>query len=266
MQVIHKTFPGGAEMTGYLRDVTESMPAYNQRPAVLILPGGGYEHCSVREGDPVAMQFLAAGYHAFMLNYSTGEKASSWQPMLDAARAMAYLHKNAGTLRIRPNQVAICGFSAGGHLAACTGLLWDAAPVREALREDTPLGRSDAMILCYPVITSGPYGHAGSFDRIAGNDSALREQFSLEKYVRPDTPPVFLWHTVPDHTVPVQNSLLFVEELEKQDIPYEMHLFGGGHHGMGICTAEVNEPDAHNARWFTLCREWLDKTFGFSTL
>lgn len=266
MEVVHKTFPGGAKIIGYLRDVTESMPDYNRRPAVLVIPGGAYEHCSVREGDPVALQFLAAGYQAFVLTYSTGDAAAHWQPMVDAARAVAYLHKNADALRIRPGQVAVCGFSAGGHLAGCTGLLWDAAPVREALGEDTPLGRPDAMILCYPLVNSGIYGHEGSFNRIAGSDPALREQFSLEKQVRPDTPPVFLWHAVADETVPVQNSLLFAEALERQNIPYEMHLFGGGYHGMGLCSVEVNHPDAHIARWFTLCREWLDKTFDYRIL
>lgn len=263
MQVIQETFPGGARLTGYLRDVTEAMPDYNRRPTVLILPGGGYERCSAREGDPVAMQFLAAGYHAFVLNYSTGESAEEWHPMLDASRAMVFLRKNGERLRIRPDKIAVCGFSAGGHLAACTGLLWDADPVRDALGEDAALVRPDAMILCYPVITSGEYGHAGSFDRIAGSDPALRERFSLEKQVRPDTPPVFLWHAVADATVPVQNSLMLVEQLEKQDISYEMHLFGGGKHGMGLCTVEVDHPDAHIAHWFTLCREWLDNTFDF---
>lgn len=266
MEIVHKTFPGGASIIGYLRDVTESMPDYNRRPAVLVMPGGAYEHCSVREGDPVALQFLAAGYQAFVLTYSTGDNAGNWRPMLDAARAVAYLHKNAETLRIRPGQVAVCGFSAGGHLAACTGLLWDAGPVREALGEDTPLGRPDAMILCYPLITMGQYGHARCIQHITGGDPALREQFSLEKQIRPDTPPVFLWHTVTDDTVPVQNSLMLAGQLQENHIPYEMHLFGSGEHGMGLCSTEVRHPDAHNAKWFTLCREWLDKTFDFRTL
>lgn len=266
MQMIHEAFPGGARLTGYVREETEAMPLYNTRPAVLLLPGGGYDYCSAREGDPVAMQFLAAGYQAFVLEYSTGEAAADWRPMIDAARAVAYLHKNAGKLRIRPGQVAVCGFSAGGHLAGCTGMLWDAGPIRQALGEDTPLGRPDALILCYPVITSGQYAHRGSIDRIAGNDPALREQFSLEHRVRPDMPPVFLWHTVTDDTVPVQNSLMLAQALEQKQVPFELHIFADGPHGMSLCTNEVHEPHAHNARWFTLCREWLDKTFSFSAL
>lgn len=88
----------------------------------------------------MAMQFLAAGYHAFVLNYSTGESAGEWHPMLDASRAMVFLRKNGERLRIRPDKIAVCGFSAGGHLAACTGLLWDADPVRDALGEDAGPG------------------------------------------------------------------------------------------------------------------------------
>ena len=255
--------PCGSRLTVYLRDAEQAMPLFQTRPLVLVIPGGGYEHVSPREGDPVALRFLAAGYHAAVLHYSVGEQARDYRPLAQVNGALTALRAHAAEWGICPDKIAVCGFSAGGHLAACTGLLWDADPVRDALGEHAALVRPDAMILCYPVITSGEYGHAGSFDRIAGSDPALRERFSLEKQVRPDTPPVFLWHAVADATVPVQNSLMLVEQLEKQDVPYEMHLFGGGKHGMGLCTVEVNHPDAHIAHWFTLCREWLDNTFDF---
>ena len=119
------------------------------------------------------------------------------------------------------------------------------------------------MVLSYPVVTSGPYGHQGSFDCIAGGDAALRRQFSLEKQVRPGLPPFFIWHTVTDGTVPVENSMLLAAALRKNQVPFELHLMADGRHGMSLCTAEVHDPHPHNAHWFALCREWLDDVFGY---
>ena len=127
MQLMTQTLPGGAVLTGWLRAPIDSCPAFHTRPTVLILPGGGYEYCSQREGEPVALQFLAAGYQAFVLEYSTAEKAANWQPMIDAARAVVWLRAHAAELDIRPDRIAVCGFSAGGHLAASTAVLWAAA-------------------------------------------------------------------------------------------------------------------------------------------
>ena len=151
-----------------MRAPIDSCPAFDRRPAVLILPGGGYEYCSQREGEPAAMQFLAAGYQAFVLEYSTAEHAANWQPMIDAARAIVWMRSHAGALGLLPDKIAVCGFSAGGHLAAGTAILWDAGPVQAALGADAGQNRPDAVVLSYPVVTSGPYGHQGSFDCIAG--------------------------------------------------------------------------------------------------
>lgn len=253
-----------AVLTGYLRDQSDEMPAYNKRPAIVLCPGGGYNHCSTRESDPVALQFFAAGYAVFTLLYSTGVHSKNWQPMIELSRSILYLRQNADALGILPDKIAACGFSAGGHLAGCGGLLWNAAPVQAAAPAPGGENRPNAMILCYPVITSGPYAHTGSFDNIAGQDEALRREFSLERHVTPQTPPVFLWHTVADDCVPVQNSLLLAEALEQNGVPFELHLFAGGPHGASTCTAEVNNPIPHNAHWLELCLEWLDDTFGYS--
>lgn len=263
MQLITQTLPGGAVLTGWVRAPIDSCPAFDRRPAVLILPGGGYEYCSQREGEPAAVQFLAAGYQAFVLEYSTAEHAANWQPMIDAARAIVWMRSHAGALGLLPDKIAVCGFSAGGHLAAGTAILWDAGPVQAALGADAGQNRPDAVVLSYPVVTSGPYGHQGSFDCIAGGDAALRRQFSLEKQVRPGLPPFFIWHTVTDGTVPVENSMLLAAALRKNQVPFELHLMADGRHGMSLCTAEVHDPHPHNAHWFALCREWLDDVFGY---
>lgn len=263
MKLCEYTLPSGAKLTGWLREPDEKMPGYERRPAVLILPGGGYHWCSPREGDPVATRFFAAGYQTFTLLYTTQPWPLRWQPMLDAAGALLYLRQNAAALHILPGKIAVCGFSAGGHLAASTAFLWQAEEVQGPLGCPGAALRPDAAVLCYPVISAGQYRHEGSFDHLAGSDAALRERFSLEKQAGPGAPPCFIWHTVPDEDVPVQNSLLLAGALEAADVPYELHLFGRGGHGSGTCTAEVGHPDPHNAHWMTLCIEWLNTTFDF---
>ena len=127
MQIYTHTLPGGAQLIGYLRDRTVEMPAFNTRPAILILPGGGYAWCSRREADPVAMQFLQAGYNVFTLYYTCRSDESvpalRWQPLIDAAGAILHIRRNAEQFGTDPAKIAICGFSAGGHLAASTAIL-----------------------------------------------------------------------------------------------------------------------------------------------
>ena len=123
--------------------------------------------------------------------------------------------------------------------------------------------RPDAVILGYPVITAGEYAHRGSFVQLAGEDPAAQQAFSLEDKITPRTPPVFVWHTMEDETVPVENTLLLVSALHRAGVPCEAHLFEKGCHGTSLSTAEVNHPSAHRSRWLTLAREWLDDTFDF---
>ena len=180
MKFVEYKLATGAMLTGYLRDETTEMPSYNTRPAVLILPGGGYRYCSAREADPVAVQFLQAGYHVFTLIYSTDHAPLLWQPLTEAASAILYLRRNAADLRIAADKITIVGFSAGAHLAASTALLWDAAPVQQALGITGTEARPNAVVLGYPVITSGKFAHRGSFENLCGADEALLQTMSLE--------------------------------------------------------------------------------------
>ena len=263
MELVREELPGGGSVTGWLHPLCGDAPDYDARPAVLVIPGGAYEHIGFAEGEPVALQFYAAGYQAFLLDYAVAPRARDWQPMIDAARAVAWLHRQAAALRIRPGRVAVCGFSAGGHLAACSAILWDAPAVQAALEQPGLVCRPDAVILAYPVINAGPYRHEGTIANIAGDDPALRERFSLEKQVRPGLPPFFVWHTVADEVVPVENALLLAGALRKNGVPFELHLFPEGGHGMSLCTPSLGAELPHNARWFGLCLEWLGGAFGF---
>ena len=267
MQIYTHTLPGGAQLIGYLRDRTVEMPAFNTRPAILILPGGGYAWCSKREADPVAMQFLQAGYNVFTLYYTCRSDetvpALRWQPLTDAAGAILHIRRNAEQFGTDPAKIAICGFSAGGHLAASTAILWDAEPVQKALGIHGTEARPDAVVLGYPVITAGEYRHDGSIVNLCGDDADLRTTMSLENQVRDGLPPFFVWHTVEDPSVPVQNSLMLAGALTAHKVPLELHLFAHDGHGTSTCTREVNTPNKHNSAWVALCTDWLAETFDF---
>ena len=267
MEMYTYTLPSGAKLVGYLRDETIEMPAFNTRPAMLILPGGGYAYCSAREADPVAMQFLQAGYNVFTLYYtcriSEEQSALHWQPLIDAAGAVLHIRRNAQALRIDPAKIAVCGFSAGGHLAASTAILWDAEPVQKALGIHAEEARPNAVVLGYPVVTSGVATHGGSMQNLCGEDAALRSTMSLENQIRAGLPPFFIWHTVEDPAVPVQNSLLLANALNEHKVPFELHLFAHDGHGTSTCTNEVNTPNSHNRAWVALCTDWLADTLGF---
>lgn len=258
MQLEQLELTGGGTLTLYLRESVEAMPHFRQRPLVLVVPGGGYEHVSAREADPVALQFAAAGYHAAVLTYSVGEGARDHQPLRQLRAAIGLLRQNAERWGILPDRIAVCGFSAGGHLAL-SGAVLD-CPGEAADRSRQP----DAVLLAYPVITAGEYAHRGSFVQLSGSeDRAEHQRFGLEEKITPDTPPIFVWHTMEDATVPVENTLLLLAALRKNHVPCEAHLFEKGVHGTSISTAEVDAASAHRAHWVQLAVEWLNDTFDF---
>ena len=266
MEILHQTLSTGARLVGYLREPAAEMPAFATRPAMLIFPGGGYGYCSKREADPVAMQFLQAGYQTFILYYHCTDETPAplqYKPLLDAAAAILHLRRNADTLHLDPERIAVCGFSAGGHLAASSAVLAHTPAVQKALGITGEEARPNAVVLGDPVITTGALGHQGSTENLCGSNAALRAEMSLENQIRPGLPPFFVWHTVTDESVPVQNSLLLANALEECDIPYELHLFAKGQHGMSTCTNEVNTPSAENSAWVPLCTRWLANVLNF---
>ncbi len=232
------------------------------RGAVLICPGGGYHFTSEREAEPIALQFNAAGFHAFVVYYSVAPRRHP-QPLLDVSRAMCIIRENADKWRVHPQKIAACGFSAGGHLAASLGVHWQKPYLQDIPGIQIGLNRPDALILCYPVITSGPYAHRGSFDNLLGANpsQALLDEMSLERQVTTKTPPAFIWHTFNDDAVPVENSLLFASELRTHGVPFELHIYPEGPHGLSLATEETDNGSMgvhpHVATWMGLCVEWL---------
>ncbi len=218
-----------AELTCYLQTCPQAVSPRRRRPAILILPGGGYGHTSTREAEPVALRFAARGWAAYVLHYSCAPLMFP-TALREAAMAMRYIRENAAEAEVDPAMVAAMGFSAGGHLCGCLGTLYDSPEVSEIGSADDL--RPDALGLCYPVAVSWGRTHDGSFENLTGNDAALRRRLSLETLVRPDMPPVFLWHTRDDGSVPVRNSLLLANALEENGIDFAMHIYRHGPHGL----------------------------------
>lgn len=236
-----------------------------ERGAVLVIPGGAYAWVSPREAEPIAMRVLASGRHAFVLRYSVAP--ARWPAaLLDAARAMRLIRAGAGGWHVSPSRVAALGFSAGGHLAASLAFMGGAPPVRGAPGVGESATRPDALGLAYPVASSGECAHRASFANLLGSnasDEDLAAQ-SLELRVPDDPPPLFLWHTAADESVPVRNSLLLAEAYAARRLPFELHVFPKGGHGLALATAETatpeRPPEPRVARWTELFFSWLDET------
>ena len=237
------------------------------RRAVVVFPGGGYSMLSAREAEPIAAKFLAAGFATFILRYSVGEKAKDFAPLKEAALGVAYVRQHAAEFNVDPDYIFTCGFSAGGHAAGAIGVYWNHPAVREVLGPDTPAetARPTGMILCYPVITGGPLAHQHSVQRWCGTENLTDEQrdvFSLEKHVDGTTPPAFLWHTFTDNCVPVENSLMMANALQKAGVPFEMHIYPAGHHGLSLadeqtCSGNAKNIVPHLQSWVPLATRWV---------
>lgn len=242
-------------------------PVEGAAGAVVVCPGGGYTFLSKWEDTFIARAFNQAGYHAFVLHYSVDQPPLGWRPLRQLGWAVSAVRGGAGISAMSGIQkVAVCGFSAGGHLAASLGVQWHHAALF-APGTDLALQRPDALILSYPVISGGEYAHRGSFIQLAGEDTAAWAAFSLEKLVSERSVPAFLWHAVPDASVPVQNSLLFFEQLLRHGVAAELHLYPFGTHGMSLATPEVARPaenrlaDPHVATWMPLAQQWVADIF-----
>ncbi len=248
----------------YLHDEDEII-----RPGMLIIPGGGYEFVSAREGELVALDFYERGYNCFVLTYTVNLLAAvplRMQALEDAARAMRLIRRIAPAYYTDPEKITVLGFSAGGHLAASLCVHHqDTIEIDSRLSSVSP--RPDAAVLCYPVITTGELTHAGTIRALLGfasvNDeyesdikipgasewlsnnvipgcTTRKEQLeyaSLDKHVTAGVPPTFIWHTMEDQTVPVENSLLYMNALRRNGVPRAIHIFSNGRHGLSLANS-----------------------------
>lgn len=272
MQLITKTIAGiddtEAKLHAYLVDNTPQIDPNRVRPAVLILPGGGFTKTTDRESEPIAVRMLSFGYQAFVLRYSV---APSRYPvsLLEAAEAVKLIREHADEWHVDPNKLIVIGFSAGGHLAGqLTTKAGRAVLAKHDINPDDVL--PNGLALSYPVITSGPYAHRESFDELLGpenkDNEALLHEVSLEYQVTEDTPKTFLWTTVTDEGVPVQNSLLFVNALLDAGVNVEAHFFPHGVHGSSLGTEETKYANGRGIEeslqiWPDLFHAWVEREF-----
>ena len=234
-------------------------------PAVIVCPGGGYSMVSDREAEPVARAYFAAGYNTYILSYSVGkEGAKNFKPLSQLAATIAEVRKNAEAWFTAKDQIAVCGFSAGGHLAASLGTLFNEEKFLHVFGRTEDI-RPNAMILGYPVITADEFAHVGSIENVSGAPKGSEEYawFGLHQHVDNETPPTFLWHTAEDKSVPVENSLKMCLALSAAKVPFEYHVVPKGWHGMSTCTKEVGSYNPYNARWMEWSIVWLNELFQF---
>lgn len=251
----------GAVLKTYARPQEGFLAESGGRWGVIVLPGGGYGVVAKSEGEPVALAFLNAGVQAFLLEYSVAP--ARWpQQLLEAASAIAWLRANAAKYGVDPHKIAVCGFSAGGHLAGCAANLWSHAAIEKKLGLTGEQARPDAAILSYPVITMGEFGSDMTRSNLFG-EAPTAPETSLESSVTDRNPPTFLWATYTDGSVPVENSLMYANALRVHDVPFELHIFDKGPHAMGLATGESAWQEDHTdhraSTWHPLCVSWLKR-------
>ncbi len=227
--------------------------------AIVICPGGGYGGLAEHEGSHYARWLNELGITGFVLRYRLGSSGYRHPAMLqDAARALRTVRARAAEWKLDPGRIGIMGSSAGGHLASTLLTHFDAGRPEAGDPIERVSSRPDLGILCYPVITLvGPYAHRGSRNNLLGPEGpeALAESLSNHKHVTARTPPCFIWHTAEDKGVPVENAILFAEALRAAGVPFELHIYERGAHGLGLGTRQWN-PEARH-RWTLDCAAWL---------
>lgn len=214
-----------------------------KRPAVIVCPGGGYAYVSSREGEPVAAEFFAKGYQAFILKYLTrGEEVSYPEALIELASTVDYVKKHAEEFSVNPDEIFVVGFSAGGHLVGNLAVEYQDVSKKAGVELDC---KPTAVGLSYPVIsqkTAYKNSHENLLWEYTDEAKAeLLKTLNLDEAVSELTPPTFIWTTKEDGAVPSENSLLFALALARNNIDYELHVYPKGGHGRSTGTREVND-------------------------
>jgi len=253
-----------ARLEAYIHDFHNELKI-EKRKAIIVCPGGGYGWLSEREAEPIALKFFAEGLNVFILRYSIRENAANYRPLIEGCLAVKYIRENCDELLVDPEYVFVTGFSAGGHLTAWIGTQWHSDIVKEHLGgADATICKPTAILPCYPVITNKPCRHKGSLLVLNGgvDDEEGMNRFSLDDLVDERTSPAFLWHTATDPVVPVGNSLLFASKLAEYKVPFELHVYPVGPHGLSLANKEtwVNNPDLdvpYVTGWIDMAIKWV---------
>lgn len=247
----------------FIPNTSEEASKYTpDRPTVLILPGGGYSMTSEREAEPIAFHFLERGMNTAILYYSV-RPAVFPTSLLEALTAVKYLRETAESYQGNKDKIYVCGFSAGGHLAASVGTLWDKKEAKDYFG-NTDEVKPNGLILAYPVIINDYDGekhiHKGSFNNLLGenkDDIKLLEYLCLDRQVSRNTPPTFIWSTFEDSSVPCESTLRFATALKKNGIPFEMHIYEKGTHGKATGDLVTNTSVLRLKNWLNEACDWV---------
>lgn len=233
------------------------------RRALLVIPGGGYNMvCADREGEPIALAFLPHGYNAFVLHYTVGRKQPFPAQLIEAAKAICHIKDHAAEYHIHADEVFAVGFSAGGHLAATLGVMWNMPEVRQALGRPSEDCRPRGVMLMYPVV-SAEY-HQFSFQHLLCTDTPTREALdacSVEKHVSATAVPAFILHTFNDRVVDVNNALSLASAYAAADVYCELHIYPDAPHGLALGNAITacgcsKHDQPMLARWVSDAASW----------
>ncbi len=252
------------KLTTYFLDNFEALDENRKRAVVLICPGGGYEHLSVREGEAIAIKMMSLGFHAAVLSYSL-EPMAFPASLCDLAEAVHFLRSNSTKFNIDSNKIIVAGFSAGSHLASSLGCYWNSSFLSDYIPYKSEEIKPNVLLLSYPVITADErFCHPGSIQKVLGKTNSFDRDFvSIEKHVTKDFPPTFMWHTLEDQAVPAENSLLMANALRKAGVEFEYHLFSRGKHGLALATKETSKTDGSTVEnecsiWPELFKNWYE--------
>lgn len=281
----------------YFLDYDMDFRKGRETPLVIICPGGGYAFLSEREMEPVALAWNFLGFHAAVLHYSTGRSALMPQPLLDLARGVEWCREHGERYHIRRDRILVCGFSAGGHVAAGLGVHWDKSWFQALKKGESRMWKPDGLILGYPLIDAAetkrdlPYiedfsmanhdveqscyvferdgkrcidfmklEYSYLFQNVEPNQEKV-QRWRLDIQVSETTPPSFLWHTGQDNLVWAANSLKFAAALERCRVPYELHVFARGYHGLSLASESSADkrgsilPECQT--WITMAGRWI---------
>ncbi len=244
----------GGFLTCFLHDNSPEMNVNRKYPGMLVFPGGAYAFCSDREAEPIAETYYANGYNVFVLRYSLAPDVKYPTQLCEAAMAMAYIRRNAKEQFTDGKHVCSIGFSAGGHLCASLSILFGVEDIEKITGVSPQEARPDAAVLSYAVINED--GHADSIQNLVGDNASLRPIVTLDKQLTENTPPLFIWHTTSDACVNVINAFQIAMAANEKGVPYSLHIFERGAHGLSIANSTVC-----GAEWFVDCsssvKEWV---------
>lgn len=271
---IHFTADGRVKMRTYIHEQSSQREfQIKKRPAIIIMAGGAYSFLSDTEREPVALTFLKEGFNTFILDYSVGDYCQYPGILEEVSRAIWEVRRRAEEWYINPNAVVVMGFSAGACLAAMSATQWNTPGLAERLGAPAEGIRPDAAVVGYApwdnrTIQNDPKYYNPECAKIAKD---CTPELDFINYTGTHMPPMFIWNNRFDKYVPPINQARIAEKLIEYDIPFEMHIFQGGEHGMSVCNnlssyneeqKKLNAENPNVAMWVPMCVNWINSLFG----